>query len=202
MSSNLVTITGPSGSGKTELIKALENRGKFARLISVTTRPMRPGEIDGLDYYFITEAEYQTIVSAGGFLQTVDFNGYHYGTTTHELARVRSIEKTPIVIVEPSGITQFDRISKEHGYELISVFVTAEYEVLVERYLRRLSEPADPERLRYHARRISAIAEELTWVDLHKYNVSLYNGGDDFTHVIAMAELIEEMYGGKGRVST
>jgi guanylate kinase len=115
MSSNLVTITGPSGSGKTELIKALENRGKFARLISVTTRPMRPGEIDGLDYYFITEAEYQTIVSAGGFLQTVDFNGYHYGTTTHELARVRSIEKTPIVIVEPSGITQFDRISKEHG---------------------------------------------------------------------------------------
>jgi guanylate kinase len=198
MSSNLVTITGPSGSGKTELIKALESRGKFARLISVTTRPMRPGEIDGVDYYFITPAEFQEYVETDKLVQSVSFNGFNYGTTDNELARIAAIGKQPIVIVEPTGVPHFERIAGEYGLNHIKLFVTAGQEVLIERYLRRITEPADPSRIRYHAKRIAAIADEVQWGNLYEYDLKMYNGGDDLKHIEKMAELTENLYGKSG----
>jgi guanylate kinase len=201
MNTNIITITGPSGSGKTELIKALENRGQFARLISVTTRPMRPGEIDGVDYYFITPAEFQDYVETDQLVQSVSFNGFNYGTTVKELRRVVGLEKRPIVIVEPSGIPHFSDIAEKYGFNHVKIFITAGQEVLVERYLRRISEPADPARLRYHARRISAISDEVQWGNLYEYDLRLYNGGNDLKHIDKMAELTENLYGEGGNAT-
>lgn len=202
MTSNLVTITGPSGSGKTELIKALEKRGTFGRLISVTTRPIRKGELYGIDYYFISKELFQDYEETSSLVQSVHFNGYDYGTTIHELERVLSLKRTPIVIVEPSGVPHFAEIAKEQGLNHIKIFVTAGLEMLVERYLQRINEPADPARLRYHAKRIAAISDELNWNTLHDYDLNLYNGDDNLTHIDRMAEFVEKLYSGQGGNAT
>ncbi len=78
---NLYVISAPSGGGKTSLIDALLKRDQRIRLsISHTTRPPRPGEIDGLHYHFVDEATFQALINEGAFLEYATVFGYHYGT--------------------------------------------------------------------------------------------------------------------------
>jgi guanylate kinase len=75
-------ITAPSGTGKTTLLKAL--LGSDPRLgfsISFTTRPPRPGEVPGQDYFFITPEEFQRLKEAGALVEWVEQFGYGYGTS-------------------------------------------------------------------------------------------------------------------------
>jgi len=68
----LFVVTGPSGAGKGTLIRALiERRDDLEVAISATTRPQRPGEEDGHDYYFLTEEEFLARIEAGDFLEHV-----------------------------------------------------------------------------------------------------------------------------------
>jgi guanylate kinase len=176
----LITITGPSASGKTELIKKLSDKYRFERLISVTTRPPRAGEVDGLDYYFITENEFKTVQEAGYLVQSTVFNDSSYGTTVFELERVFASGKTPIVIVEPTGIPQFRDICEKHGIELFTIYVHASHETLIERYVTRITEVGDPARLRYHAKRIYNIYKELDWRTKWFYNFIVYNDSNNW----------------------
>ncbi len=77
----LFVVSGPSGAGKDTLVDAL--RARMPRLrysVSATTRPPRPGEIEGLSYYFLTPQSFQEIEAQGGFLETKTYNGNLYGT--------------------------------------------------------------------------------------------------------------------------
>ena len=79
---NLFIITAASGAGKTSLVKELLASDSQVKLsISHTTRQPRPGEVDGLHYHFINEAQFLDILSAGGFLESADVHGAKYGTS-------------------------------------------------------------------------------------------------------------------------
>ena len=65
----LVVISGPSGSGKTSICKELVKGGHVRFSVSATTRPPRPGEVDGEDYHFLDDARFQSEVDRGGFLE-------------------------------------------------------------------------------------------------------------------------------------
>jgi len=78
---NLYVVSAPSGGGKTSLIDALLKRDERITLsISHTTRPPRPGEINGLHYHFVDEPAFQHLIAAGAFLEYASVYGYHYGT--------------------------------------------------------------------------------------------------------------------------
>ena len=80
-SANLYVVAAPSGGGKTSLINALlQLDGKISLSISHTTREPRPGEIDGVHYHFITEAEFRELVEQSAFLEHATVFGHHYGT--------------------------------------------------------------------------------------------------------------------------
>lgn len=81
-SGNLFIITAPSGAGKTSLVRALLAADAQTRLsISYTTRAPRPGEIDGVDYHFVEEAEFLLRLKEGDFLESAEVHGARYGTS-------------------------------------------------------------------------------------------------------------------------
>jgi guanylate kinase len=175
MSKLVVTVTGPSASGKSELLTELCANHNFERLISVTTRPPREGEKEGVEYYYITEEEFARQREAGNLLQEVCFNGKYYGTTKKEVDRVFVKGKVPIVIVEPGGVKQFEEVGESMGFTLYSVFVHAPFQVLQRRFLARLkgAEPTE-----YDLVRLKAIENEaLTWPTLADWDAFMANAG-------------------------
>ena len=75
-------VTGPSGAGKGTLIKGLVERIPALEVaVSATTRPQRPGEVDGREYWFLSDEEFERRVQAGDFLEYVPYvSGRRYGT--------------------------------------------------------------------------------------------------------------------------
>jgi guanylate kinase len=85
---SVLVVTGPSGVGKGTLIRRLLERRPDLRLsVSATTRRPRPGEVDGRDYHFLTEQEFERRLAAGDFLEHALYAGNHYGTLKEEVER-------------------------------------------------------------------------------------------------------------------
>ena len=82
MSASLLVVSGPSGSGKTSLCKALcvKNSG-FTLSISTTTRDMREGEANGVDYHFVSREEFLEDIENGFFIEWAEVHGNFYGTS-------------------------------------------------------------------------------------------------------------------------
>ncbi|MGH2943021.1 MAG: guanylate kinase [Solirubrobacteraceae bacterium] len=102
-----VVITGPSGVGKGTLIRSLRTRMPDLQLsVSATTRLPRAGETQGVDYHFMTPAEFEQHVSAGDFVEHADYAGARYGTLRSEL-ETRSASGAPVLLeIEVQGARQ------------------------------------------------------------------------------------------------
>jgi guanylate kinase len=113
-------ITGPSGVGKGTLIRTLRERMPELELsVSATTRGPRPGEADGVDYHFLSDAEFQRRVDAGDFVEHATYSGRRYGTLRSELDR-RTGAGAPVVLeIEVQGARQV----RETMPEAIRVFI-------------------------------------------------------------------------------
>jgi guanylate kinase len=81
----LLVVSGPSGSGKTTLCRRLADAGEVQYSISCTTRPPRPGEVDGRDYHFLTRDEFQRRIGSGEFLEHAEVHGNLYGSLKCEV---------------------------------------------------------------------------------------------------------------------
>jgi len=96
---NLYVISGPSGAGKgTVMQHFLPAHPDMFYSISATTRAPRPGEVDGVNYYFMQEADFLQLRDAGGFLENASFCGNHYGTPRK--AVMEKLERGIDVILE------------------------------------------------------------------------------------------------------
>lgn len=97
----MLILVGPSASGKTEAVKILIKKYNFKKLVTYTTRSKRAGEIDGVDYHFVTQEDFKEKMNNGFFLETVFYNGNYYGTAISDIASDK------VVILEPSGVMNF-----------------------------------------------------------------------------------------------
>ena len=94
-------VTGPSGAGKGTLIQLVLPRfPELALAVSATTRAQRPGEENGVHYWFLDRAEFDRRVDQGDFLEWVDFVGNRYGTLNTEIERLRSEGRAPLLELE------------------------------------------------------------------------------------------------------
>lgn len=159
----LVTLTGASGAGKTELLNTLCDHFPFKRIVSVTTREKRPGEVEGKDYYYISAQKFQELEDAGQLVQKVNFMGRRYATTRDELTHILESGFIPIVIVEPSGLPQFKKICDMLEIRLVSVFLRIELDTALSRYVARLPSLVPREQMLYHLNRLSALHSEVRW---------------------------------------
>jgi guanylate kinase len=130
-------VTGPSGAGKGTLIQLVLPR--FAQLslaVSATTRAQRPGEEDGVHYWFLSREEFDRRVDAGEFLEWVEFVGNRYGTLRSEIDRLRAAGKAPLLELETEGAKRVKR--RTEG--AVTVFVTAPVDELERRLRERATE--------------------------------------------------------------
>jgi guanylate kinase len=130
-------VTGPSGAGKGTLIRLVLPRfPELAVAVSATTRARRPGERDGVDYWFLSADEFQRRIDAGEFLEWVDFVGNRYGTLKSEIDRLRAAGKAPLLELETEGAKRVKRRSEG----AVTIFVTAPVEELERRLRERATE--------------------------------------------------------------
>ena len=102
----VVVITGPSGVGKGTLIGALRDRLAGLRLsVSATTRAPRPGEIDGVDYFFLSRERFDELVAADAFVEHADYAGERYGTLREQLES-GSEDEAVLLEIEVQGARQ------------------------------------------------------------------------------------------------
>ncbi|MBU1226913.1 MAG: guanylate kinase [Actinobacteria bacterium] len=76
----LIVFSGPSGAGKTSVVEGLSKRHSFHFSVSMTTRPARPDEVDGVDYRFVDRAAFEAAVANGEMVEWAEYSGHLYGT--------------------------------------------------------------------------------------------------------------------------
>ena len=117
---NFFVISAPSGAGKTSLVKALINQTADCRAaISHTTRPKRSEEIDGRDYYFVSDHEFSELDAKGGFLESAKVFDYSYGTSLDEAQKIIKSGKILILEIDWQGALQI----KEKYKSAKSIFI-------------------------------------------------------------------------------
>ena len=131
-------ITGPSGAGKGTLIKGLLDRVAGIEVaVSATTRPQRPGEQDGLEYWFLADEEFSRKVEAGEFLEWVPYvSGRRYGTLRSELGRIADDGKVCVLELELEGAL---RVQDEVAGS-VTIFIAADVPELERRLRERATE--------------------------------------------------------------
>jgi len=118
--SRAFVITGPSGVGKGTLIRGVMDRvGDLELSVSATTRPPRVGEVDGVDYHFLSRQQFDRRVAAGEFLEHADYAGNHYGTLRSELEDRLRAGRPVVLEIEVQGARQV----REAMPEALQVFI-------------------------------------------------------------------------------
>lgn len=116
----LITFSGPSGSGKdTVLNKLIKKRDDTGISISMTTRKMREGEIDGVHYYFVTRDFFEKKIEADGMLEYAEYAGNLYGTPKDPVDEMIKAGKVVILEIEVQGAEKI----KQKYPEVVSVFL-------------------------------------------------------------------------------
>ena len=129
----LFIVTAPSGAGKTSLIRELLNREeRLAVSISHTTRPMRKGEEDGVDYYFVSPEEFERISGQDGFLERAEVFDHLYGTSRTEVERLRSEGLDVILEIDWQGA----QLVRQKMPEAVGIFILPPSFAVLEARLR------------------------------------------------------------------
>ena len=158
MKPHIVTVSGPSLSGKTEFTKILQRDYGFNAVVSVTTRPQRSSETQGVDYHFITPEEYAKLT----LIQKTDFNNYQYGVSEEEV--LSKHEKPVLWVVAPQSISQIEDYCNKAGFNLTKIFITNPQEVLFERLFERFKNDEKATTATYVNRLNSIVNVEGKWV--------------------------------------
>jgi guanylate kinase len=110
----LIVISGPSGVGKDTVIKRLlELDPNLTYSVSCTTRAPRAGEVDGVNYRFVSRQEFERLIEAGAFLEYATYDGNLYGTPIAQLDEVRAAGRDIVLKIDVQGAEQVRKRSAE-----------------------------------------------------------------------------------------
>ena len=119
-SGDLFIVAAPSGAGKTSLVSALLRHDAHIQLsISFTTRPPRPGEVDGVNYHFVDEPTFMKKLEAGDFLESARVHGNHYGTCSQQVNNALTAGQDVLLEIDWQGAEQVRRLFPQ----AISIFI-------------------------------------------------------------------------------
>jgi len=165
--SKLVVLSGPSGVGKSTVLRRLVGRypDRLRLSVSATTRPPRPGEADGVDYYFLTPEQFARRREAGEFLESCEVfgRGHWYGTLLSEVRPSPNDQKWVILDIDVDGA------EKVRGQlpGVPSIFLRPSSEAELERRLRERGTEAEAA----IQRRLEVARRELARADQYQFQV-------------------------------
>lgn len=103
----MIVLVGESASGKSSIEKNLVDNYGYKKIVSYTTRQPRQGEVDGIDYHYISESQFIKLQKEGYFAEVGEYNGWHYGTAKNDCTSDK------VAVVTPHGLRQRrDRLIK------------------------------------------------------------------------------------------
>jgi len=152
-----IILVGKAGSGKDYMRKKLESSG-FKYAVSYTTRPAREGEIEGQDYFFLSNIQAADMIANGEFFEYVDFNNWLYGTTKEQWW------KDDVFIMTPTGISHIGVADRK---QCLIIFIDIDIETRRSR-LNSRDMPGDS-----MSRRI--LADESDFKDFTNYDIRITN---------------------------
>ena len=171
MSSNrlLIVLSGPSGVGKDALLRRMkEQKYPFHYVVTVTSRPRREGERDGVDYRFISQREFQQMIDNGELLEWASVYGNYYGVPRKEISQALSKGRDVIVKVDVQGAATIKRILPQ----AVCIFLRPpSMEELERRLKQRHSESAKDLALR-----LQKAEEEMKSLPLFDHVLTSYQG--------------------------
>ncbi|MBQ9760828.1 MAG: guanylate kinase [Clostridia bacterium] len=109
----LIVISGPAGSGKGTVNSILLQSPEFSYSVSATTRAPRPGEVDGVNYHFITKEDFESRIQNGEMLEYTSYCGNYYGTPLREAIEVMESGRNLILEIEVEGAQNVKRLYPE-----------------------------------------------------------------------------------------
>ena len=154
----MIIVTAPSGAGKTTIVKHLiDTFENLSFSVSATTRPARPGEVDGQDYYFLTNRKFQNRIKKEAFAEWEEvYPGKFYGTLKSEIEKKWRKKKNVIFDIEVKGATNLKNV---YGDQALAIFIKPPS---LQELIRRLKS-RKTENQRAIDERIARAKEELTY---------------------------------------
>lgn len=137
----LIILSGPSGVGKGTIRKRIMQDPSLNLIysVSMTTRSIRPGEVDGKDYFFVNQETFQEAIDNNQLLEWAEFVGNRYGTPKAEIQKLRQAGKNVLLEIEINGAKQV--IAKATGPGLVTIFLMPpSFEALEARIRKRKTE--------------------------------------------------------------
>jgi len=117
----MLVLSSPSGAGKTTLSrKLLEDDAQITMSVSATTRPARPGEVEGQDYFFVDEQKFDQMVAGGEFLEYATVFGNQYGTPRGPVEEALMAGRDVLFDIDWQGTQQLDQAAPE---DLVKIFI-------------------------------------------------------------------------------
>ena len=170
MSKIVVALIGKAGAGKDTVAKELATANPhWHTIVSCTTRPKREGEEEGVNYYYLTDEEFQNKMEQGDLLEATCFNGWHYGTLKSSLH-----DGINIGVFNPEGFDSLVSFEKQEEIILFGYFIDASDKI---RMMRQLCRETDPD-VAEICRRYFADKDDFEMIDaMHKH--FLYGYFDD-----------------------
>ena len=180
----MLVLSSPSGAGKTSIARSLLTRDKEIYMsVSATTRPRRPGEAEGKDYYFVDEEKFKTDINKGLFLEYARVFDHYYGTPLGLVQKLLSSGCDVLFDIDWQGTQQIRAKARD---DLVSIFVlppsTAELE---KRLISRAQDSAE-----VVAGRMARAADEMSHYPEYDYIIVNHNLDQsiDAVHTILKAE--------------
>lgn len=178
-------LSGPSGSGKGTVLKeVLRKSDRIVYSVSATSRSPRAGEVDGINYYFKSREEFETLIKADAFIEYTETYGNYYGTLKSEVEKAIQNGKNIILEIDPVGA----RNVRAHYPDAVLMFLVApDLEVLSSRLSGRGSESAETFKIRHDA--ALSEMENATLYDYVVVNDFVERAADDILAIIRAENL-------------
>ncbi len=151
----MVVLAGASASGKTEVAKVLAKTYGITKVVTTTTRDKRTGEVDGVDYFFVTKEKFEKMILEDKFVEYTLYNGQMYGSTKDQIADDKC------VVIDPAGLRSYIALNND---SIVTFYLKADEETRHRRMIARGDSP-DKIKSRIENDRIAFKKENIAKVD-------------------------------------
>ena len=151
----MIVLAGASASGKTEVAKVLAKNYGITKIVTTTTRDKRKGEVDGIDYFFVTKEKFEQMILEDRFVEYTLYNGQMYGSTKDQIANDKC------VVIDPAGLRSYINL---HNKDIVTFYLEADEETRHKRMILR-GDDAEKIKSRIENDRIAFKKENIAKVD-------------------------------------